>query len=78
MSVTEFIEEMRALGLSEQEIVYLIEVDSLRCAAGMYADLGTLASLIGRLMRPPPDDDDVLMTIGAYGPTPVKRQHEGE
>lgn len=52
MSVAEFTEEMRMIGLGDEEISYLIEIDSLRCAAGMYANLGTLAGLIRSLCTP--------------------------
>lgn len=54
MSISQFIVLMQSLGLTDREITYLLDLENIRQANGLYPDLDTLASLIGRFVRPLP------------------------
>ena len=54
MNIDQFTVSMQSLGLTGQEIAYLLDLENLRQANGLYANLETLASLIGKAVRPLP------------------------
>lgn len=54
MTIDQFITRMQLLGFTDQDITYLLDLENIRQANGLYADLDTLASLIERLARPRP------------------------